>query len=539
MNPKYWVWIRRVSQACFLCLFLYLLIESRLPQDIVIDYSQSLEGSEDLHIHKPIRFFFQLDPLVWLTALLADRIWIQGFAWALIIIVLTFLLGRVFCGFICPFGTLNHLIGTIKTSLKAKTLFNANRKTGSQKIKYALLVTILLSALFGLNIAGWLDPVSFLFRSLALAVIPGLGNGLTEFFGLLARSDIKIFNLMSYGEMLVWPVFGYDFRAFQTGWAIGFLFLLILFLNRIKPRFWCRTLCPLGALLGLLSGFSLLHLKKDSAKCTQCRQCVLTCQGAAEPMPEHNWQPAECLTCFNCTKTCPEDALTFSFERPHSKRLLPDMGRRAVLSGLVAGASFPLFGSLDGYAHAIPPSELIRPPGSLPEKEFLSRCLRCGLCMKACPTNVINPTWTEAGLGGFWTPTLIMTQGYCEHTCTLCGSVCPTQAIQDISIAAKTQTPVRIGSAHFDRGHCLPWSGNGPCIVCEEHCPTSPKAIYFYEDRVVGPDGQLRLVKLPQVDLTRCTGCGICENKCPVRSKPAIRVISAGETRSTRNRILL
>jgi len=539
LKPKHWVWIRRVSQAFFLCLFLFLLIESRLPQDIIIDYSQSLGGSEELGIHKPIRFFFQLDPLVWFTTLLADRIWIQGFAWALMILVTTLLLGRVFCGFICPFGTLHHLIGTIKTSLKGKSLFSANRKSGSQKIKYAVLITILLSALFGLNVAGWMDPISFLFRSLALAVIPGLGNGLTEFFGLLARSDIKVLNLMSYGEMLFWPVFGYDYRAFQTGWFIGFLFLLILFLNRVRPRFWCRTLCPLGALLGLFSGFSLLRLEKDKSKCTQCRQCVLTCQGAAEPMPEHNWQPAECLTCFNCTQTCPEDALHFTFKRPQRKQRFPDMGRRAVLSGLAVGASLPFFGSLDGYVHAAPPGELIRPPGSIPEKAFLSRCLRCGLCMKACPTNVINPTLAEAGMAGFWTPTLIMTQGYCEHTCTLCGSVCPTQAIQDITIAEKTQTPIRIGSAHFDRGRCLPWSGNGPCIVCEEHCPTSPKAIYFYEDSVVGPGGQMRRVKLPQVDLTRCTGCGICENKCPVRSKPAIRVISAGESRSPRNRILL
>jgi len=159
--------------------------------------------------------------------------------------------------------------------------------------------------------------------------------------------------------------------------------------------------------------------------------------------------------------------------------------------------------------------------------------------MKACPTNAINPTFTEAGMAGFWTPTLLMTQGYCEHTCTLCGSVCPTRAIQEISITQKIETPLRIGSAHFDRGRCLPWSGNGPCIVCEEHCPTSPKAIYFFEDLIEGPDGKRLHVKLPQVDLTRCTGCGICENKCPVRGKPAIRVISAGESRSTKNQIML
>ncbi|MBW1865734.1 MAG: 4Fe-4S binding protein, partial [Deltaproteobacteria bacterium] len=300
MKPKHLVWIRRASQAFFLCLFLFLLVESRLPQNIVVDYTQSMEESHEIRIEQPITFFFQIDPLVWLTSLISGHLWIKGFAWAMVVLAMTLLLGRVFCGFICPFGTIHHIISYLKPSLKGKQLFHANRKTASQKIKYAVLVTVLFSSLFGLNIAGWMDPISLLFRSLALAVIPGLGNGLSEFFGLLAGSDIKILNLMSYGEMLVWPVFGFDFKSFQTGWIIGILFLVILFLNRVIPRFWCRTLCPLGALLGLFSGFSRLRLDKDLATCTQCRQCVMTCQGAAEPIPGVEWQPAECLTCFNC-----------------------------------------------------------------------------------------------------------------------------------------------------------------------------------------------------------------------------------------------
>lgn len=539
MKPRHLVWLRRGSQVFFLCLFLFLLVESRLPQDIIVDYTQSMEEAREIRIEQPITFFFQLDPLVWLTSLISGHLWIKGFFWAMIVLAMTFLLGRVFCGFICPFGTIHHMISYVKSSLRGKKLFHANRKTPSQKIKYAVLVTVLFSSLCGLNIAGWMDPVSFLFRSLALAVLPGLGNGLAEFFGLLAGSDMKIFNLMSYGEMLVWPVFGFDFKSFQTGWIIGMLFLVILFLNRVRPRFWCRTLCPLGALLGVCSGFSRLGLEKDDDKCTHCQKCIMTCQGAAEPIVGVDWQAAECLSCFNCFDTCPENAIKFTFRRSGKKQKLPDMGRRAILGGLAAGVSFPFFGSLDGHIHTTSSASLIRPPGSVAENEFLKRCQRCGLCMKACPTNAINPTFTEAGMAGFWTPTLLMTQGYCEHTCTLCGSVCPTQAIQEILTREKIETPVRIGSAHFDRGRCLPWSGNGPCIVCEEHCPTSPKAIYFFEDWVEGPGGKRVKVKLPQVDLTRCTGCGICENKCPVRGKPAIRIISAGESRSAKNQILL
>jgi formate hydrogenlyase subunit 6/NADH:ubiquinone oxidoreductase subunit I len=132
-----------------------------------------------------------------------------------------------------------------------------------------------------------------------------------------------------------------------------------------------------------------------------------------------------------------------------------------------------------------------------------------------------------------------MVQGYCEYTCTLCGSVCPTGAINEIETKEKIERPVVIGSAYVDRGRCLPWSGNGPCIVCQEHCPTSPKAIYLKEDTVPGPDGKGVKVQLPFVDLRKCVGCGICENKCPIQVFPAIKVIAAGESRSLKNRILL
>lgn len=215
------------------------------------------------------------------------------------------------------------------------------------------------------------------------------------------------------------------------------------------------------------------------------------------------------------------------------------MGRRAVLGGLVAGFSLTFLGRLDGQVNKVTDSRLIRPPGSVPEEDFLTLCQRCGLCMKVCPTNVINPTLSEAGMAGFWTPHLIMIQGYCEYTCTLCGSVCPTGAIKEISVKEKIGRPVNIGSAYVVRGRCLPWSGNGPCIVCQELCPTSPKAIYLEKAVVAAPDGKSIEVQLPYVDLKRCVGCGICEYKCPVKGKPAIKIIAAGESRSLKNQILL
>jgi ferredoxin len=119
------------------------------------------------------------------------------------------------------------------------------------------------------------------------------------------------------------------------------------------------------------------------------------------------------------------------------------------------------------------------------EEEFLKRCVKCGQCIRVCPTNVIQPAFLEGGVEALWTPVMNFRVGFCQPTCTACGLVCPTGAIQHLDVAAKLGLgrgrkagPVRLGTAHFDVGRCLPWSKNIPCSVCQEVCPTSPKAIY-------------------------------------------------------------
>ncbi len=540
MRVKQLVWLRRISQGFFLFLFLFLLAESRLPQKIFLEYSVVFTSEQDIRISWPIRFFFQLDPLVGLSSLLSGHRLITGFIWGAIVLFLTMFLGRAFCGFICPLGTINHLVSRLKPSLKGDRLIRANQKSPGQKFKYFVLIALLIASVLTLNLTGLMDPISLLFRSLALAVVPSVGIGLSSFFHAMANSDIKFLNYLSYGgEVLLAPIFGYESQAYQTGWFIGLLFLFILFLNRIRPRFWCRVLCPLGALLGVFARFGLLTLKKDQEKCTNCGLCSQFCQGAACPEPGNDWQPTECITCFNCSNVCPEHALSFRLKWRLNLNKAPDMGRRAVLGGILAGVSLPFLGKLDGRVEKVSDSRLIRPPGAVPEEEFITLCQRCGLCMKVCPTNAINPTLGEAGMAGFWTPRLIMTMGYCEYTCTLCGSVCPTGAIREISVKEKIERPIKIGAAFIDRGKCLPWSGNAPCIVCEEHCPTSPKAIYLRREMVKTRNGRPLEMQLPFVDLKRCVGCGICENKCPIKGDAAIKVIAAGESRSLKNQILL
>ena len=180
------------------------------------------------------------------------------------------------------------------------------------------------------------------------------------------------------------------------------------------------------------------------------------------------------------------------------------------------------------------------------EPEFLERCIKCDQCIRVCPTNVLQPAMMESGIEGIWTPVMNMRMGYCELNCTLCGQVCPTGAIQKISIEQKLGLrefadlgAVKTGTAFYDRGRCLPWAMDTPCVVCEEVCPTSPKAIYSREVEVTTRYAETIRLRQPYVDPVVCIGCGICEYECPVRDQRAIRVTAVGETRSTDRTLLL
>jgi len=215
-----------------------------------------------------------------------------------------------------------------------------------------------------------------------------------------------------------------------------------------------------------------------------------------------------------------------------------DLSRRHVVLSLVSGVvAVPLIRSTPFSKQGYTNPKLIRPPGSLEEKEFLRRCVKCGECMKVCITNGLQPTLLEAGFEGIWSPQLIPRIGYCEYRCTLCGQVCPSGAIQRLPLEEKMK--VRIGLAMIDKGRCLPYAHSTPCIVCEEVCPTPKKAIWFEEAIVKNRDGNEVLVKQPKVNLDLCIGCGICEAKCPVGGQAAIYVTSVGESRSKTNQLLL
>jgi polyferredoxin len=589
--------LRLTSQVSFFALFLFLLVRTEFPGRIG-------SASLDVRIPWPVGWFLEADPLVALATALSTGTLYRGLLWALPFLLLSILVGRAFCGWMCPLGSLHHVLGSPKSEKKrGAKLLESNRYKRWQAAKYYVLAVVLVTALFGSVIGLALDPLSFMVRSMSIAVLPAVNAairaGLDTAYGWPAAPVHAAVNGLSV--VLNATILSFKQPHFNQAFLIGGLFVFVLALNTRVTRFWCRAICPLGALLGVCSRWSLVQLRKHDEQCDDCRRCLLHCQGGDDPIPGAVWRKAECHQCMNCVSDCPTGGISFTWSTapaPAARtRETPELKRRALITSLAAGAvAVPLMRSGPGL-HTAAGTFLIRPPGSLDETHFLDRCIRCGDCMKVCPNNALHPALFEGGVEGLWTPVLVPRIGYCEPNCVLCSQVCPTGAIWELTVAAKTgqtrgsglgtrdsdgqaggsglgargsdgqardsglQTrgedpgpegpglrtegtttaapPVRIGTAFYDRGRCLPWGMAVECIVCEEWCPTSPKAIYLVSAEVVDSEGRTKTLRQPYVDPKRCTGCGACEYACPLKGSPAIYVTSAGETRSRTNQFLL
>ncbi|MBI2301006.1 MAG: 4Fe-4S dicluster domain-containing protein [Armatimonadetes bacterium] len=467
----------------------------------------------------PVSLFLEVDPLVAIATTIATHRVYQALVWSLVLILPTLLLGRFFCNWICPMGIILQFTGWLFNRRSDKDRLDSNRYRPFQQVKYYILVGILIAAAFGSLQNGLLDPIPTIYRSFTTSVLPTLDQ--------------------ATGTVYVRP------HQHQYAWLAGGLFVFFLAMNLLIPRFFCRTLCPLGALLGWLSRFSLFRIHRNLDRCTDCDLCLRSCEGASDP--HSALRQSECFVCFNCIEDCPEDALTYSFFPTGTGQVRePDLNRRRTVFAVVVGGLFAAFARGTGDTSSNFRRTCIRPPGSVAEPDFLERCIKCDQCIRVCPTNVLQPALYEAGLEGLWTPVMNMRMGYCELNCTLCGQVCPTGAIQKISIAQKRGEgewaavgPVVTGMAFYNRGRCLPWAMDTACVVCEEVCPVSPKAIFTREYRTTDRWGKELVLRRPYIDPELCIGCGICEHECPVVDDRAVYVTAVGESRSKDRSLLL
>jgi len=240
--------------------------------------------------------------------------------------------------------------------------------------------------------------------------------------------------------------------------------------------------------------------------------------GAVAENPKGTHLP-ECIQCQTCAKVCPQNAITFpaSFSLGGEYSSV-NFSRRGFLYSLTGGLAVGFLAIQTPFTPRQSKFQLLRPPGAIPETEFLRTCIRCGECMKSCLTNTLQPCLWESGFSGLWTPKMDLRLAPCEQNCNVCGKVCPTQAIRSLSLEEKTHA--KVGTAILRKEMCLVWSQNKLCLICDEICPYN--AIVF---RPV--EGYRR----PVVIASKCNGCGFCEQRCPVKGESAIVVVPDGEIR--------
>ncbi len=493
--------LRRLTQALFLSLFcLPLLPGLPLPEAF------------------PADLFLRLDPLAGMAVPLLAKAVVPALWPAFVLLALTLLAGRLFCGWVCPLGTTLDLAGALLRALFGRSR-ERRARPGPRRFRFLLLAFVLAAAFAGLSLLAWVSPLSLAARLWGLLLAP---LGLSAAGVSLAQIQPLLEGSAAAGLLSALPEPPIHAACLGTGFA-G---LALIALEFRRPRFWCRHLCPAGALLGLCSRFSLLRRRAGPA-CTGCGACARVCPAgllSGDPGAE---RPADCLLCGRCQSVCPAKAVSFLPGREEKKAPAPDLpGRRALCAALACGAGLACLGTLPGTgseAAGLP----VRPPGSRPEPDFLARCLRCGACVAACPAHALRPLELtdladprlSSGPEALLTPVLSPRSGGCRPDCAACLAVCPTGALLKLPLREKQSA--RVGTAKISEETCLAWHEDRRCMVCKENCPWGAVEVVIRADH---------RVPVPVTDPARCFGCGFCENQCP-RKPPAIIVLSEGALR--------
>lgn len=497
------VLLRRSSQLIFLSLFVYILWSTTYPMTGIF----------------PPATFFSLDPLLVMMTSISERVIVAGFLYSLGMLALAAVFGRLFCGWVCPIGACVDMAGTTQ---RRKAVLSDEHNSLISKPKFYILTLILVIAIYGRQIAWVMDPIALAGRFVSLNLIPATTFILNKIFAILIR-DMGMTGAVRDLYHSLKPTFlGVKAYYFSNAGIVLIYFIAVAGASLILRRLWCRMLCPLGALYALAG--SAAPFKRIVDKCLLCENCGNECRMGAIRR-DMSYVRGECVLCMDCVYRCPARGVRFGFGLPRPAEEAP--GRDAIsrgqfLSFLTASAasfiSIPFLKADPAEASETDDARrvgIIRPPAALEEIDFKDRCVRCGNCMKVCVTNGLQPVMLEAGYSGIWTPRLMPNIGYCEYKCTLCGKTCPTGAIPPLTLERKMRT--RLGVAEVDKSKCLPWAEGKECIVCQEHCPVAEKAIALDVDPVSG-------LQKPRIVEELCVGCGICQNKCPVRPLRAVTV---------------
>ncbi len=481
------LWTRRIVQLLFLALWVFLFLAARSPLSQVM--------RTDLYL--------MTDPLVALAALGAAQVLVASLLAAGLLLATSLVLGRFFCGWICPLGTL--LDGTARLLRPPEQRFSDETHRRMLRWKYWILVLVLAAAVMSFQLAWLLDPLVLLGRASAAALYPAATAVLP--------AD--------------WLPDGLAQSAHPVLWAPLLVLLAVLGLTALAPRFFCRYLCPLGALYALAARLPLLRRRvRDCDGCAgidASRSCAAECRMGAVPANPRHSRSAECIRCMQCRRLCHAGAVDFAWGAPlPDRRDEPlDVTRRGFLA---AGATGLLLAPVlaRGAAARGSPERVVRPPRVDDEDLFLDQYVRCGLCVQACPTQTLQPIGLEAGAAGLWSPAITPRIAGCKPECNACALVCPTEAIPPFSTRLEDKWATKMGTAQFESTRCISYAEGAGCARCIRVCPT--RAI------VIDSSPGRHPMRPARVDLFRCVGCGLCEHTCRgvVFGQPALTTWAHG-----------
>jgi polyferredoxin len=493
--------IRRTIQVVVLLLFLLFFFYTCWPYSD--QFGTNTFADKEFF---PVESILLIDPLVGISTALAGR-WFNWptFFWTLGILSFCILIPRAFCGYFCPLGTLidafDWLIGR---HFKKFHLPDNGSKGGWVHLKYYALFAILISSVFGLLISGF------------FSAIPVLTRGLLFTGG---RAQIAVVKGGNHLGPVDWT-FYLSIALFAGVFLVGIL----------GRRFWCRYLCPSGALLSVFN-FLRVGERKVEESCINCNKCVEICPFDAIH-EDYTTRVSDCTYCQSCGGVCPTHSIKFVDRWNNaSLKAIGDtdvverpLSRRGFFAAGGVGCSVALLGATDTKAGPNP----LRPPGSVPEAEFLDLCIRCGECFKVCPGPVLHPAGLEHGFEGLWTPIAKPEHAGCHQDCNFCTDVCPTGAIQPLPIEVKRAN--HMGLAKVNEKTCLPFREDGreDCDLCFQECVQAGYDAIEMREIEIQLDAEAMeaegytldeieaasRINAPFVDPDLCVGCGICTYRC-------------------------
>ena len=431
----------------------------------------------------------------------------------IVVLILTFLFGRVYCSTICPLGTLQDAIGALFR--KKRKHYSFQYTAPHNLLRYTILALTVIFLVAGSGfLLNLLDPFSTFGRMVSNLLRPAA----------LAVNNTAAIILEKLGVHSLYRIQWSVIAPISVGVSIGMLMLVSL-LSARHGRLYCNTVCPVGALLGIVSKYSMLRIQINPDACKKCKLCENVCKAGCIDIQQKTVDVSRCVDCYNCFAVCRKNALRFENQwNRQSNRVQPESGRRRFMVGMamgVAGMAVDAFGqttTIQSQPTTIPEqiTTPVSPPGSVSVAHFTSTCTACHLCVSACPSRVLVPSFLQYGLSGMMQPRMDYHAGHCNYDCTVCLDVCPSGAI--LSLTPEEKKLTQLGVAKFIKENCVVYTDNTNCGACSEHCPTKAVNMVPYLNTAT------KQLVIPKVNPDICIGCGGCEYACPTKPYKAIYV---------------